>query len=54
MQDYLKVPLKTQIRYDNATYDSAACMDNLHFILADQKFDFEAAMNDCTLNELIF
>ena len=52
--DYLTMRLKTQLRYDNATFDSSNCANSMHVKIGDESFAIETAVNDCTVNELLF
>jgi len=48
------LPLKAQVRYEDAIYDSSACVPSMHVSIDEQVFDMQLAINDCTLNELIY
>ena len=50
----LKVPLKTQIRYDNATFDSDGSGLPLYLQLQQDSWDSQLVINDCTVNELLY
>ena len=51
--DLIKIPLKAQIRYDDATFNSTTCQNDLRPVTKYARHDLAIAINDCTLNELI-
>ena len=52
--DALIAKMKLMIRYDNATFDSSQCSNTLHAKFMERLFDIQIAVNDCSVNELIF
>jgi len=50
----LSIPMQTQIRYDNVTFDSSGCQATMHVPIEKMIFDLQLAVNDCAANELLF
>ncbi len=42
------------LRYEGSTFDSSKCVSSLHQLVTEKLFDLQLALNDCTINELIF
>lgn len=52
--DVLIAKLMANLRYEGSTFDSSVCVSSLHQLVTAKLFDLQIAINDCTLNELIF
>ena len=51
----MTLPLDLMLRYDNATFDSSVCsFKQMHAIYKSDQFDFQMALQDCAINELLF
>ena len=53
--DELITKLKTQLRYEGGEpFDSSKCSSSLHAKFYEQLYDMQLAVNDCSINELIY
>ena len=48
------LPLDLMLRYDNSTFDSSVCSyKQMHAIYKSDQFDFQLALQNCAVNELL-